>query len=376
LDAGVDVGLDADREADRAAAAALIAERCPPARVRAMAEAGAPDGPDLVPGAAELGWLGLLVPPEAGGRGGRVVDAAAVAEERGRALQPGPFVPSSVVARALAAAGSAELRATVLPALVAARELASWAAFGPAGDWDPGGRARVVTSDGGAAVVDGSFGLVPDAGLVDWLLVAAAEGDGTSQLLLRRDAPGVTVTSLESLDLTRTLWEVRLDGVEVPASARVGPAGGAGAALAAQLDLAVALALAETVGTMDHLFEWTVAYARGRTAFGRPIGSFQAMKHLLADTSRLLETSKAVALATARALDDDPASAAEVASMAKSYVAEAAVELAHACWQTFGGVAYTWDHDFHLHLRRLTADAALYGDAAWHNERVCTINGL
>lgn len=210
-----------------------------------------------------------------------------------------------------------------------------------------------------------------------------------SQFLVRRDTPGVSTIRLESLDLTRTLWEVRFDGVEVETSCRLGPAGDARPHLAAQLDLAVALSLAETVGALAELFDRTVAYARQRTAFGRPIGSFQAIKHLLADGSRLVETSKAVTDAAVRAVaaaarsplgdagsdvtrDEDRA--AEIVSMAKSYVSTASVELAHACWQTFGGVAYKWDHDFHLYLRRLTSDAALYGDAAWHNERLCALH--
>jgi alkylation response protein AidB-like acyl-CoA dehydrogenase len=370
LDGGVDVAVEPGLEAWRAATAGLLAEALPLEAVRELTDRGGGLDRELFANGASLGWF------DAGPEG-----AGVVAEERGRLLQPGPFVPTAVVVAALASCGS-EAHGATLAALRAGAELATWAAFSPTGTWDPTTGVRVSPAPGDGVRLDGVHGLVPDAGLVTWLLVAAGEGDGASQLLVRSDAPGVELARLESLDLTRTLWEVRLDGVEVPASAHVGPAGGAGPQLDGQLDLAVALSLAETVGTMDQLFERTVAYARRRTAFGRPIGSFQAIKHLLADTSRLLETSKAVAAAAVRVVatgpEDDAGEepAAEVVSMAKSYIARASIELAHACWQTFGGIAYTWEHDFHLYLRRLTSDAALYGDAAWHHERLCALHSF
>ncbi|WP_255354781.1 acyl-CoA dehydrogenase family protein, partial [Frankia sp. R43] len=121
---------------------------------------------------------------------------------------------------------------------------------------------------------------------------------------------------------------------------------------------------------------------KDRVAFGRPIGSFQAIKHQLADSSLALEMSHAVVTAAARAIatqDRGPveaARAAHAASLAKAFVSDAAIELAHNCWQHFGGISYTWEHDFHLYLRRLTADAALYGTPTWHRERVCQLSGV
>ena len=114
------------------------------------------------------------------------------------------------------------------------------------------------------------------------------------------------------------------------------------------------LTVAESIGAMDHDFEVAVQYAKDRTAFGRPIGSFQAIKHLLADTSLLLETSKAMALAAARAVGTGQPDAGEVASMAKAFVGDCAIDLAQNCFQIFGGIGYTWEHDQHLYLRRLT----------------------
>jgi alkylation response protein AidB-like acyl-CoA dehydrogenase len=136
------------------------------------------------------------------------------------------------------------------------------------------------------------------------------------------------------------------------------------------------LIAAESVGAMDHDFEMTLQYAKDRIAFGRPIGSFQAVKHQLADTSLALEMSKAIALSAARTIGVEADYGPEAASMAKAFVGESGVDLAQACFQVFGGIGYTWEHDQHLYLRRITTDAGLFGDAAWHREYLCQLAGL
>jgi alkylation response protein AidB-like acyl-CoA dehydrogenase len=164
---------------------------------------------------------------------------------------------------------------------------------------------------------------------------------------------------------------VRFDGVEVAPGDRLD--GVEGDRL---LDVAAVLTVAESVGAMDHIFELVVDYAKARIAFGRPIGSFQAVKHHLADAALLLEESKAISVAATHAVQRGDANASEVASMAKAFVGEAGVTVAHLCWQVFGGIGYTWEHDLHYYLRRLTLDAAIFGDPAWHRERICRLHGL
>jgi alkylation response protein AidB-like acyl-CoA dehydrogenase len=208
------------------------------------------------------------------------------------------------------------------------------------------------------------------------MLVTAAGDGGLSQFLVESGAPGVSVRALEGLDLTRHFCEVRFDDVAVPATALVGEAGGAATVVERQLQVAVALTVAEIVGAMDRDFEVTLEYAKARTAFGRPIGSFQAIKHLLADTSLALEMSKAMSVAAAKAVGEGKDDAAEIVSMAKAFVSDSAIDLAQNCFQVFGGIGYTWEHDQHLYLRRITTDAALYGDASWHRERVWEFFGL
>ena len=127
---------------------------------------------------------------------------------------------------------------------------------------------------------------------------------------------------------------------------------------------------------MDRDFSTTVQYAKDRIAFGRPIGSFQGVKHQLADTSLALEMSKAVTLAAARTVGGGDGYGPSAASMAKAFVGDAGIDLVQTCFQVYGGIGYTWEHDQHLYLRRITADAELFGDAAWHREHVCQLAGI
>jgi alkylation response protein AidB-like acyl-CoA dehydrogenase len=328
--------------------------------------------------AGDLGWFSMLVPESLGGgsiSGNGALDAALIAYHRGNRLQPGSFVGTNVVAYALAASDSAELQRSVLPLLLSGDVSASWAvaSVGHGGRLDGGVEARPI-SDGGVEL-SGTKTAVQDVEPSSWLLVTCAAADGPAQVLVPADAPGVTVSPLNSLDITRRFAEVRFAGTRVPAENVLNPSSG-GRVLPTQLALACTLVAAESVGAMNHDFEMTVQYAKDRIAFGRPIGSFQAVKHLLADTSLALEMSKAIALAAARTAGADDEYGPEAASMAKAFVGEAGVDLVQACFQVFGGIGYTWEHDQHLYLRRITTDAGLFGDAAWHREYLCQLAGL
>ncbi|GAA3226721.1 acyl-CoA dehydrogenase [Actinocorallia longicatena] len=327
---------------------------------------------------AELGWFAFLAPEELGGGGvsGRgLCDAAVFAELRGRHLQPGCFVDTNVTVAALTREGTAGQRSEILPDLVAGASSAAWAMADPAGDWSGGAGLECLPAGGGYRL-SGLKGLVVDAHLADWLLVTAEAPEGPTQFLLPSSAPGIAVEMLDGLDLTRSLCRIRFESVQAGLSAVVGTPGGAGPAIDAQLQTACVLGGAETVGAMQHLFDMSVRYSKDRIAFGRPIGSFQALKHQLADTSLAVETSHACLAGAARAVEAADEGAAEAASLAKSLIGDAAVEVAHKSWQLFGGISYTWEHDFHLYLRRLTADASLYGSPTWHRERVCRLAGV
>ena len=327
--------------------------------------------------AAELGWFAALAPEEDGGgsiSGSGLVDAAVVAVERGRALQPGPFVPMNVVVAALTREGSPAQRAAVLPGLMAGTTVATVAAAGPAGTWGTGEAIRWARAPGGYALA-GTAGLVQDADGADYFLITAGASDGISQFLVPAQTPGLCVRPAGSIDLSRSFCEVQLTDVIVPDEAVIGQPGGAAAAVEHELQVACVLTVAETIGAMEQDFQLALQYARDRIAFGRPIGSFQAVKHLLADTSLLLESSRTICDAAARAVSDGDGGP-ELASVAKAHVGDSAIELGQNCFQVFSGIGFTWEHDHHLYLRRLTMDAALYGDPAWHRTRLARFYGL
>jgi alkylation response protein AidB-like acyl-CoA dehydrogenase len=325
---------------------------------------------------AELGWFAMMVPEAYGGgsvSGAGLLDAVIVAEQLGRFVQPGPFIPMNVVAAAIAAEGSAAQHAALLPGIVAAEQVFTWAFADARGNWDAGAGLS-ARRDGDGLVLTGSRGCVQEAVSADALLVAASVDGTPVQLLVHTAAPGVTIRPLHTLDLSRRVADVEFDAVRVGADDVLGPGGTC--PLEAQLLNAIALTCADTVGAIDALFTMTVAYAKQRIAFGRPIGSFQAIKHILADQALYLETCKAAAAAAAAAVQAAAPDAAEVASMAAAYIGDTACDIAQECLQVHGGTGYAWEHDLHLFLRRVRSNSLLFGEPAWHRERVCVFGQL
>lgn len=375
--------MDSDATEDQRAlldvSVRFMEETCPPAVVRDAERRDAAFAAGYRSQAAELGWFSMLVPEALGGgslSGNGVLDAALIAYLRGGRLQPGAFVGTNVVADAIARAGGARLQAEVLPALVAGEASAAWALAATAGAGSPAAGVDARTDGAGGLVLSGAKTAVLDVEPGGWLLVTASSPDGPVQAVVAADAPGVGIVALDSLDLSRRFSEVRLDGVVVAADAVLGDAGSTAALVDHQLAVAATLLAAECVGAMDAEFAMTLQYAKDRIAFGRPIGSFQAIKHVLADTSLAVEMSKAITLAAARTLGSQDDHGPAAASMAKALVGDSAIDLAQNCFQVFGGIGYTWEHDQHLYLRRVTSDAGLFGDAAWHREHLCQLSGI
>jgi alkylation response protein AidB-like acyl-CoA dehydrogenase len=374
----VDPVLTAEQELVRETAARFISSSCPLARVRDLADTPHGIDNDYIRRAAELGWFAALVPEALGGgtvSGKGVADAAVVAEERGSGLQPGAFVPINIVAHALAAGGSDDQKSRLLPAVVSGELPVAWALGGNHPAWAPGA-GLFVRAGGRGVVVSGTAEAVQDAHLAAQVLVTGRTAGHHTQVLVPTSAPGVRVEPLQGLDLTRRLCRVHFDNVEVVADDVVGTIGGADSLVERQLQITLVLAVAETIGAMRRDFEMVVEYAKARIAFGRPIGSFQAIKHQLADAAVSLETSQAIATTATHAVQNCSEDAAELASAAKAYVGDAALDVALTCFQVFGGIGYTWEHDQHLYLRRLTSDAALYGSPTWHRERICRLHNL
>jgi alkylation response protein AidB-like acyl-CoA dehydrogenase len=229
---------------------------------------------------------------------------------------------------------------------------------------------------GNGFVLNGTAGFVQDAHNADLLLVTAADGAGVSQFLIPAKTAGVTISRLDALDLGRRLADVRFDGVQVDADALVGEAGGAADLVERQLQIALVLQSAETVGVADRTLEFTLDWVKQRVAFGRVIGSFQGLKHRLADHVTQLEGAKAATAYAAQAVQAGAPDAAIAASAAKAQAGKFGTEIIRDCLQMHGGIGMTYDHDIHFYLRRAVSNEALFGSPAAHYERLCRLAGL
>jgi alkylation response protein AidB-like acyl-CoA dehydrogenase len=208
----------------------------------------------------------------------------------------------------------------------------------------------------------------------DWLLVAARAGDGsTTQFLVPTSSSGLTVKQLGGIDLTRRYASATFADVAVPDAAVVGQAEDAADAIERQLEQALVIQTAETVGTMERTLEMTIAWAFDRYTFGRPLASYQALKHRFADMKTWLEASHAIAAEAARSVQARDATAAKSVSIAASYVGDQSVALIQDCVQMHGGIGVTFDHDIHLYLRRAAQNRMLYGDPGEHRERITSL---
>jgi alkylation response protein AidB-like acyl-CoA dehydrogenase len=328
---------------------------------------------------AELGWTSMLVPEEHGGgsvSGEGLCDLSLVAEEFGRLVSPGPLLPVNLVAAAVAEFGSPAQAEAVLPGLLSGESVATWALAEPGRSWSAPGVQLAAESDGDGLVLTGTKGPVEAAAESEQLLVTTRTGEGLTQVLVPTDAPGVSISPAGSLDLVRRFAEVRFDHVRVPAGAVVGGVGEAGPAVERLLELAVALQCAEMVGATNRVFQFTLEYAFDRYSFGRPLASYQALKHRFADMKLWLEASNATAAAATRAVQLGTDDSAELVSVAKSYIGDHAPAILQDCVQMHGGIGVTWDHDLHLYIRRVTQDRSLFGTPAEHRERIAAYVGL
>jgi alkylation response protein AidB-like acyl-CoA dehydrogenase len=347
----------------------LLADLSPVSAVRAQAEG---DGQGFDPlvwrRGSELGWPALPVPEEYGGLGQSLVDVALIAEEHGRTVQPGPLISNAVVALAVARSGSEDQRACLLPALAAGEATSTWAFAEPRHGFDATGIAAVAVPDAGGYRLTGVKTAVQDAQTARWMLVTARLGGAIAQFLVDRDLPGLAVRRHTTIDISRRLDEVRLDDVRIPAGALLGSPAGADGAVASQLRDAAVLVSADSVGAGETLLTMSLGYAKVRTQFGRPIGSFQAVKHKCANMRMWLQASRAATYYAAMAVAAGADDAAEAASAAKAYATEAVARLAGEALQLHGGIGFTWEHDLHLYLRRAKANEVLFGDPYLHYE--------
>ena len=313
---------------------------------------------------AELGWPGLALPEEWGGQGLGIVELAVLFEEMGYALAPSPLFSNTIAGLALGLCGSDDQRERYL------RPLAEGKLRGTPALWDAGSPATIgsftmeARADGDGIVLDGEKVLVMDAAAADFFLVATSDG---RRHLVERGADGVAVTPATSIDLTRRLYSVSFEGVRLaPEDSLPAPEADYHQVF---FRLCVALA-AESTGIAQRTMEMAVEYAKDRQQFGRPIGAYQAVSHRCAQMLLETENSRSAVYGAAWAADSNPEGLPLAASIAKAYSSDAGWRVPDAAIQVHGGIGFTWEHDLHFFLKRGRANAALYGDARWHRERV------
>jgi len=356
--------LTDEQQAIKSTANGFLASRFKSERIREIA--ASEDGFDEAgwKEMAELGWAGLALPEEWGGQGLGVVDLAVLFEEMGYALAPSPLLSNTIAGLALTVAGSDEQRERWLRPL-AAGELRGAPALLDAGTSAEPLRFELEGQESGdGLVLNGEKVLVMDAASADFFLVATADG---RRHVVERGADGVTVTPEESIDLTRRLSSVKLDGVTVAPENTL--PGAAEDYLPVFHRACVALA-AESTGLAQRALEMSVAYAKDRQQFGRPIGAYQAVSHRCAQMLLETENSRSAVYGAAWAADAEPESLPLAASMAKAYASDAGWRVPDMAIQVHGGIGFTWEHDLHFFLKRGRANAASFGDAKWHRERV------
>ena len=378
----MDIGFSEEQELLRDTARKFLDSVCTTKFVRERMATAEAMTPEFWAQLAEQGWLGIAYAEDDGGSGLGLVDLVVLMEEMGRAVMPGPYVATVLLGgAAIAAAGSPAQRREYLPRIAEGSLKATLAATEPSARWDAAGVTLAAREGRGGFTLSGTKLFVPDAHLADILVVAARTRDGTamedgiSLFVVPKDAPGLSIRVLPSIDDTRKLCEVRLDGVTVPHGALLGELHGGWAPLSRVIDGAAVALAAEMCGGAQRVLDMTVEYAKLRVTFGKPIGSYQGVKHKCSDMLVEIENAKSLTYYAAWAVDQGESEAPLAVSMAKAAASDASRKVSSAGIQLHGGIGMTWDHDLHLYLKRAKACEVAFGDATWHRERVARLIG-
>ncbi len=321
----------------------------------------------------ELGLTAIHIPESYGGQGFGIGELAIAVEEMGRALLCAPYFASTVMAAtAILKSGSEDQKQHLLPDIAAGETIATLAIAEESGVWSPGGVAMTAKQAGGGYRINGVKSFVLDGHTADLaVVVARREGssgdDGLSFFTVACGAAGFERTSLESMDPTRKLARLSFEDVE---ASLLGEEGGAAGPLGETLDVAAICLANEMVGGAERLRESAVEYANMRVQFGRAIGSFQSLKHKLADMLLEVELAKSAAYYAAAAADENNDDVSAIASLAKAAAADAYMQTAVHTVQIHGGIGFTWDNDTHLWFKRAKSSEVFLGGAAYHRERL------
>jgi alkylation response protein AidB-like acyl-CoA dehydrogenase len=372
-------GFTEEQELLRSEVRKLLDRRCPLPEVRKLMETDAGYSAELWGELAELGWLGLTIPESYGGAGLGWVDFVVLLEETGRSLFPSPLVSTTLAAAAILDVGTDEQKARWLPSLADGSRIGTLALLEASEVIGPNGIALLGKPDGDAWVLTGEKRFVHDAGAANLFVVAFRTGPGADDLALGvvdGAAPGVSARSFATMDRTKRMGTLALDGARVEKSALLGAPGSAADAIERLFDRGAVAVTGEIIGAAEGAHALTVQYAKDRVQFGAPIGKYQGVKHPLAEMYVDIESTKSLLYYAAWALDESPAEVPRSASLAKAYASDAFARIGIDGVQLHGAVGYTAEYDIQLYLKRSKWARPAFGDADFHYERVAALGGL
>ena len=367
----MDLGLSEEQEMLRDFSRNFLEKECPEPLVREMEEDEKGYSPELWQKMASQGWQGLIVPDRYGGVGMTFLDLVILTEEIGRAIVPGPFLPSCVATIALLDAASEEQKQDYLPGLASGDQIWTMAFIEPSGRFDAEGVQLTATHENDSYLLSGEKLFVSDSHIADKMLVVARTSgtgeEGISIFIVDAKAPGVHHTPITSIASDKKN-AVSFENVRVSASALLGEPGGAWPVFSRIANKASVLECAYQVGLSSMAFSITLGYTKERVQFGRPIASFQAMQHKAADSATDIDTSRFITLKAAWATADSQSDAHEQAHIAKAWVSEASRRILANCQQMHGGIGFTKDYKLQLYFRRQKASDFAWGDADHHRD--------
>ena len=377
----MDFELNEDQRMLQKAARDFLKDHCPKELVRSLNDSEDGHSPELWTKMAELGWMGLLLPEEYGGIGWSFVELAVLMEEMGYNICPGPFISTTILGSLpLLMAGSDDQKKEFLPRVAEGDLILTMALIESDGVLEPSTLHLEAAREGDDWILNGTKLFVPDALAADFILCVArtdttsdAEA-GLTLFLVNAKSQGVNVTPLKTISREKQC-EVAFDNVSLGEDSVVGPVGGAWPIVKAVLDRAAVARSAETVGAMKASLDMSVAYAQDRVQFGRPIGSYQAIQHYLADMWVDILGTRTLVMKAAWKLGTDQPADREV-GMAKARAGEVGRKATTVGHRIFGAIGFTMEHDLHLYHRRTVAGDLAFGDSDYHHEQVARSLGL
>ncbi|HYC53863.1 MAG TPA: acyl-CoA dehydrogenase [Candidatus Binatia bacterium] len=367
----MDFGFSQEQEQLRATVRDYLQRELPCSFARAMLEDERGFTDKAWKDLADLGWLGLTVPESYGGSGLGLLDLVLVLEAAGAVALPGPFVSTvSLGLPAVLATASEDQLGALVPEIATGVRRVTCAIAERAGRWNAAAISATARRDGAGFVLEGRKLFVPDAVGADTVVVVARLDDGLGFFALPATLPGLTIEAMQTVDRTRRLAVVTLQGVRVEEWCLLGRRAVGSGVLDGIVDVAKVALAAEMTGAAERALEMTVEYTGVREQFGRAIATFQAIQHRCADMKVEVENCKSLAYYAAWAIDSNDPGRALAAAMAKAYASDACPRVIADAVQLHGGIGFTWEHDLHIYFKRVKADEPTYGDGIANREQV------